>query len=561
MDKLGQILLQMGAIDEKQLNAAWLQSRKTGEIFGKILMKLGFVTEEQLLMALGKQLDIPYYPDLKNIEIPDSVIRAIPVKFVWHYKFMPLSIENNLLKLAISDPLEIWSTEDIKLLLGYNTEIVLAPSKEILDTIRKYYGVGAETVQRILARKQPEKPSEERDETRVQEIGTASSGEDASVVKLVDQIFLSAIKSNATDIHLECFRDKIKIRCRVDGILYDVALPDEIKVLYPAIVSRIKIIAGLDVVEKRLPQDGRVKIKFHGAEIDLRVSVIPVAYGENIVLRVLPSEMIYRIESLGFMEKDLEKLKTLIHMPIGIIFLAGPTGSGKTTTLYACLSEIKSSDAKIITIEDPVEYEMSDIMQIQIAPRIGLTFATCLRSILRHDPDIMMVGEVRDIETAELAIRSALTGHLIFSTIHTNDSTSSVARLIDMGVEPFLLVSAVRAFIAQRLVRVICDKCRIEYENKDILSKQRIPVKKCYRGRGCEECRFTGYKGRTAIHELFVMDKELQEMVLRRASNQEIRRMARDKGMMTLREVGWKKAEAGITTIEEVLRVTETEDL
>lgn len=560
MDKLGQILMKMGTINEKQLNEAWLQSKKTGEIFGKTLLKLGHVTEEELLQALGKQLGIAYYPTLKDVKIPDRVIKAVPVKFVWHYKFMPLDIQDNVLKLAISDPLEIWSTEDVKLLLGYNTEIVLAPSAQILETIRKYYGVGAEIVQKILEKREPEKGKREvPQETKIEDIGQ-SAGE-ASVVKLVDQILMSAVKSNATDIHFETYRDRVKIRCRVDGILYDVALPAEIKELYPAITSRLKIISGLDVVEKRVPQDGRVKIKFHGSEMDLRVSIIPVSYGENIVIRILPSEMIYEIKNLGFLDKEMEQVKKLIHMPIGVIFLAGPTGSGKTTTLYACLSEIKSSDTKIITIEDPVEYEMSDIMQIQILPKVGLTFASSLRSILRHDPDVIMVGEVRDMETAELAIRSALTGHLIFSTIHTNDATSGVARLIDMGVEPFLLVSAVKAFIAQRLVRVICDECKEEYNAGDILKKQNIPVKKCYRGKGCEACRYTGYRGRTAIHELFIMEKEIQEMVLRRASNQEIKDKARSFGMRTLREAGWIKVEAGITTIEEVLRVTEAENI
>ncbi|MFH1798452.1 MAG: ATPase, T2SS/T4P/T4SS family [Candidatus Omnitrophota bacterium] len=560
MDKLGQILMKMGVINEKQLNEAWLQSKKTGEIFGKTLLKLGHVTEDELLQALGKQLNIAYYPSLRNIKVPERVIKAIPVKFVWHYKFMPLEIQDNVLKLAISDPLEIWSTEDVKLLLGYSTEIVLATSDQILEAIRKYYGVGAETVQRILENKEPEKGKKEiiREE-KVEDIGS-STGE-ASVVKLVDQILMSAVKSNATDIHFEAYRNKVKIRCRIDGILYDVALPAEIKVLYPAITSRLKIIAGLDVVEKRIPQDGRVKIKFHGSEMDLRVSIIPVSNGENIVIRILPNEMIHQIKNLGFLEKELEQVKKLIHMPIGVIFLAGPTGSGKTTTLYACLSEIKSSDTKIITVEDPVEYEMSDIMQIQILPKVGLTFASSLRSILRHDPDIIMVGEVRDMETAELAIRSALTGHLIFSTIHTNDATSGVARLIDMGVEPFLLVSAVKAFIAQRLVRVICDQCKEEYDARDILKKQNIPVKRCYRGKGCEACRYTGYRGRIAIHELFIINKEIQEMVLRRASNQEIKDKARSFGMRTLRETGWIKVEEGITTIEEVLRVTESENV
>ena len=558
MDKLGQILIKMDAISEEQLNKALAESKNTGEILGKILLRFGFVTEDQLLNALSKQLDIPYIPSLKNVNIPEDVIKTIPVKFVWHYKFMPLSLNNRVLKMAISNPLEVWPTEDIKLLLGYDTEVVLAPTNEIINSIRQYYGVGAETVQKILEKKEPAARKEEIVSKKVKDLEKTT--EDASVIRLVDQIILAAVKSRATDIHFEAYRDKAKIRCRVDGILYDMALPQDINLLYPAMVSRIKIISGLDVVEKRLPQDGRASIKVHDKDIDLRISAIPSAHGENVVIRILPSKMVFTLEELGFLKEDLEKLKKAIHIPNGIIFLVGPTGSGKTTTLYACLLEIKSSDSKIVTIEDPIEYDLEDITQIQVAPKIGLTFANCLRSILRHDPDIMMVGEVRDFETAELAIRSSLTGHLIFSTLHTNDATGGVTRLLDMKIEPFLIVSSIKAFIAQRLVRVICDKCKYEESAGDFFTKQDIPIEKFYRGKGCEECRFTGYKGRTAIYELFTLDKEIQEMVLRRASNQEIKLKARKLGMRTLRESGWEKVKAGITTPEEVLRVSETEE-
>jgi len=558
MKKLGQILVKMGALDENQVSMALVKCRETGEIFGKVVRDLGYVTEEQLLLALSKQFDVPYYPSLRDVDIPESVVKSIPVKFVWHYKFMPLEIKGNVLTLAISDPLEIWSTEDIKLLLGYGTNVVLAPSSEILEAIHKYYGVGAETVQRILEGKEPAKEKAGLTDSKVQDIEKTAGG--PSVIKLVDQIFMSAIKSKATDIHLETYNEKVKIRCRVDGILYDLALPLEIKQLYPAMVSRIKIISGLDVVEKRVPQDGRVKIKFHGSEIDLRISVIPVTRGENIVIRILPSEMVYDINELGLLKDDLEKVKKIIHMPIGVIFLAGPTGSGKTTTLYTCLNEIKSLDTKIITIEDPMEYEMDDIMQIQILPKVGLTFASALRSILRHDPDIIMIGEVRDKETAELAVRSALTGHLIFSTLHTNDATSGVARLVDMGIEPFLLVSAVKSFIAQRLVRIVCNKCKEEHNMEGVSAAQNIPVTKHYKGKGCDVCRYTGYSGRTAIHEVFVLDNEIQEMVLKGVSSNELRQKARKKGMRTLRENGWVKVEQGITSIEEVLRVTDIDD-
>ena len=558
MDKIGQILLKMGALDDNRLNKGIEESKKTGEILGKTLLRLGFITEQQLLMALSKQLDIPFYSSLKDVKVPDEVIKATPVIFVWHYKFMPLAIKNRVLRMAISNPLEIWPKEDIKLLLGYDTEVVLAPQKEIVECIRKYYGVGAETVQRILEKKEPTRKKAEKPTARVADI--EKSAEEASVIKLVDQIIATAVKTRATDIHLETYRNnKIKIRCRVDGILYDMALPKDISYLYPAIVSRVKIISGLDVVEKRLPQDGRAKVKMRNADIDLRISVIPTSYGESVVIRILPTSLVFKLEELGFSGTDLEKLRNIIHLPNGIIFLAGPTGSGKTTTLYACLSEIKSPDLKIITIEDPIEYELDDITQIQVVPKIGLSFANCLRSILRHDPDIMMVGEVRDFETAELAIRSSLTGHLIFSTLHTNDATSGVTRLVDMEVEPFLLVSSVKAFIAQRLVRIICDKCKTEHKTDNFFIKQGIPINKYFRGKGCDDCRFTGYKGRTAIYELFVIDEEVQSLILNKSSNQEIRRVAKKAGMRTLRDTGWEKVKQGITTPEEILRVTDAE--
>jgi len=558
--KLGEILISMGAVTEEHLNTAVEEGKKTGELIGKALLRMGYITEEQLLIAVSKQLDIPHYDSLRNIKVSEKVIKAIPIKFVWHYKFMPLSLNKKLLKIAISDPLNTWLAKDIKLLLGYDTEITLAPQNEITEAITRYYGVGAETVQKILEKKEPFDRKEEA--IRVSKVEDLEKGaEEASVIKLVDQIIMAAVNAKATDIHFEIYRNKVKIRCRADGILYDLALPADINVLYPAIVSRIKIISGLDVVEKRLPQDGRTKIKFHDVTLDLRISVIPTPYGENIVIRLLPGKLIYDMGKLGFSPKDLERLKVLIHLPHGVIFLVGPTGSGKTTTLYACLSEIKSPDTKIVNIEDPIEYELEDVMQIQVSSKIGLNFANCLRSVLRHDPDIMMVGEVRDVETAELAIRSALTGHLVFSTLHTNDAPSGVARLIDMGIEPFLLVSSVKAFVAQRLIRVICDKCKTEHKASDSSIKQKMPFDKYYRGKGCEECRYTGYRGRTAIYELFIINEEIRDMIMNRASSQDLMRKAKKQGMRTLRETGWEKVKEGITTPEEVFRVTEMQDI
>jgi type II secretory ATPase GspE/PulE/Tfp pilus assembly ATPase PilB-like protein len=560
MQKLGAILVEMGYISEGSFLKALEISKQSGKMLGATLVDQGFISEEQLLFALSKQMEIPFQKTLKDIKVTEEVIRRIPVKFVWHYKFMPLAISGNgnILKIAISDPLEIWTSEYIKLHLGFTTEIVLATKQEILAAINKFYGVGADTVQKILESKDTFVKTKEVEKIeRVEDL--EQTAESASVVKLVDQILLSAVNTGATDIHMECFREEIRIRCRVDGVLYDMSLPDEIKQLYSAISSRVKIISNMDVVEKRLPQDGKTRVKVQNKVLDLRVSIIPSSTGENIVIRILPHDILHNLDQLGFLEEDIAVMNEVISMPLGIIFLAGPTGSGKSTTLYACLMAKKSSTTKIITIEDPVEYEIPDIMQINVTPKIGLTFAQSLRSVLRHDPDILMIGEVRDFETAEIAIRSALTGHLIFSTIHTNDATSGVERLIDMGVEHFLLVSAVKVIIGQRLVRVICEKCKTECSDLRVLGLHNIPVTRHFIGKGCDACRNTGYKGRTTIYEIFKMEKEVQEMVLARASGREIRKKARELGMKTMREIGWEKVRRGITTVQEVLMVTEGE--
>ncbi|MBF0253002.1 MAG: type II/IV secretion system protein [Candidatus Omnitrophica bacterium] len=559
MKKLGEILFNMGALTKDALKNALERSNQTGKFLGEILLKDKIISEEQLLKALGEQLHMEYVDDLSKLDISDEVVKAVPVKLVWHYKFMPVSLKGNDLKIVISDPFKITITEDLKLQLGYNTQVLLATEDQILDTIGVYYGVGAGTVQKILENKGAEKAKERESKSRDKINVIDHKGVDASVIKLVDQIIAQAIEIKATDLHFETYREKVIIRARVDGILADLSLPEDIKYLYPAMVSRIKIISGLDVVEKKIPQDGRLKLEFGGAEVDLRVSVIPASHGENIVIRLLPANRVFKLDELGFSGENLQKIKRIIQSPVGIIFLAGPTGSGKTTTLYAGISEIRTPKVKILTIEDPVEYEIEDVMQIQVAPKRGLTFAECLRSVLRHDPDVIMVGEVRDKETASLAIRSAMTGHLIFSTVHTNDATSGVDRLIDMGVEPFLLVSSLRAIIGQRLVRVICDKCKTK-RDISIIKAQGLNIKKHYAGDGCEACRFTGYNGRVAIYELFELTNDIKEMIIKGASSVELRNKARKNGMTTMREDGWLKVEAGITTVEEILRVTEKDE-
>jgi type II secretory ATPase GspE/PulE/Tfp pilus assembly ATPase PilB-like protein len=393
------------------------------------------------------------------------------------------------------------------------------------------------------------------------------SAEDASIINFVNQVLLEAYRDRATDVHIEPFEDELMVRYRIDGVLHETKVPQAIKNFQSAIISRIKIMANLNIAERRLPQDGRIRIKIGDDKVDLRVSIMPTPFGESVMIRILSSNILWGMESLGLLKPDLEILEKVIKKPHGIIFVTGPTGSGKTTTLYAALSKINDKDKKIITIEDPIEYQLKGIMQMQVQPKIGFTFANALRSMLRHDPDVMMVGEVRDYETAEITIRVALTGHLVFSTIHTNDAAGGVTRLVDMGVEPFLVASAVEGFIAQRLVRVICDNCKSEFKpDKEILrelgvSRMDLSKIKLYEGKGCESCRFTGYKGRTAIYEILVMSEPIRELVLKRSSSDQIKKKALSLGMRTLRQDGWEKIKAGITTPGEVIRVTQEESL
>ncbi len=557
MAKIGELLIQKGLITSQQLALALNESKKTGEIIGEVLVRLNFVTQRQLLEVLAEQLGLPYYSSLKDISISSDVIKAVPAKFVWHYKFIPLKIKGKTLTIAVSDPLAVWPMEDLKLHLGYDVERVLTTEDEIMAAIRRYYGIGAETVEEILTQSSV---VAEKGKIKYEEIeDLEKSAQDASVIKLVNQILSEAISSRATDIHIEPYRDHVRVRYRIDGILYDMRVPEQIKYLQSAVVSRVKILSNLNVVEKRLPQDGRAIIKIGDKQVDLRISIIPSIYGENVVIRILPVHLLFNLEDLGFNPVDFKKMEELMLKPHGIVFLTGPTGSGKTTTLYACLSKLNKDAVKIITIEDPVEYELSGIMQIQVKPEIGLTFANALRSILRHDPDIMMVGEVRDLETAELAIRTALTGHLIFSTLHTNDAPSGATRLLDIGIEPYLVASSVNAFISQRLVRVVCPACKEEMQDKELLPDV-FKNMKIYYGKGCENCKFIGYKERTAIYEILIVNEDIRELILHKASAYQIKKKAQGLGFRTLREAGIEKVKLGITTPEEVLRVTEMEE-
>ncbi|MEW6101852.1 MAG: ATPase, T2SS/T4P/T4SS family [Candidatus Omnitrophota bacterium] len=561
---IGQMLVDEGAISAEQLEAGLKEQKESGDFICTILIRLGFASEEKIFSVLSGQLGIPY-TKVKDKAIEQDIIQKVPAKFASHYKIIPLGFKDNTLIIAMTDPLDIRTLDDIRLLLGFEVKGVLASETEILEAIRKYYGVGAETLEKIIAQKSPQEELQlKADQAQDLEV----MAEDASIIKFVNQILAEAIKDRATDIHFEPFQDELRTRFRIDGVLYDINIPESIKYFQPAIVSRIKIMSGLNIAERRLPQDGRIKIRVADQELDLRISTIPTAFGEAVHLRILSAQFFLELEKLGLLSEDLKIIEKVIKRPHGIIYVTGPTGSGKSTTLYASLSRINSSAVKIITIEDPVEYQLKGVNQIQINTKIGLTFATGLRHMLRHDPDVMMVGEVRDYETAEIAIRAALTGHLVFSTLHTNDAAGAVTRLLDMGLEPFLLSSSLECLVAQRLVRLICPKCKVPVDSQAELLAQikkdfgtDLPDAVIYRGKGCEFCRFTGYFGRTGIYEILVVSSAIRDLILKHASSQQIKKKAVAEGMRTLRQDGLQKVLKGQTTYTEVVRVTQQEEL
>ncbi|MDD5173762.1 MAG: ATPase, T2SS/T4P/T4SS family [Candidatus Omnitrophica bacterium] len=560
---IGQLLISKGLINMESLERALLDQEQHKNLLGETLIKLGLITTDNFYSALAEQLGVEYVK-LQDMRIDTAIIEEIPAKFACHYELMPIKVENGVITVAMVNPMDIHTIDDIKLLLKKDIKTCLASRDDILEAIKKYYGVGAETIERIAPEASQERiVSVQHQETQ----DLVESAEDASIINFVNQVLLEAYRDRATDVHIEPFEDELMVRYRIDGVLHETKVPQAIKNFQSAIISRIKIMANLNIAERRLPQDGRIRIKIGDEKVDLRVSIMPTPFGESVMIRILSSNILFGMEGLGLLKSDLEILEKMIKKPHGIIFVTGPTGSGKTTTLYASLNKINDKDKKIITIEDPIEYQLKGIMQMQVQPKIGFTFANALRSMLRHDPDVMMVGEVRDYETAEITIRVALTGHLVFSTIHTNDAAGGVTRLIDMGVEPFLVASAVECFIAQRLVRVICDKCKKEFKpDKEILrelgvSRLNLSKIKLYKGKGCESCRFTGYKGRTAIYEMLVMSEPIRELVLKRSSSDQIKKKALSLGMRTLRQDGWEKIKMGITTPDEVIRVTQEESL
>ncbi len=557
---LGELLVDQKVITDEQLRLALVEQRKGDDFIGEAVVNLGFAEEHKVFSLLSEKINIPYVK-LKESTIDESVIKSVPAKFAYHYKIMPIARKDNILTVTMSDPLEVATRDDLELLLGVVIDPVLARKQDILEAITRYYGVGAETLEGMKGKVTP----------GVKDASLSSTEEikdlalDASVVRLVNQILIEAFQKRATDIHVEPYEDEVRIRYRIDGILCPIQVPEELKHFHHAIISRIKIMSSLNIAEKRLPQDGRIKVKISGEELNLRVSILPTPFGESVNIRLLNTNIRFGLKSLGLLEKDFNILEEMIKKPHGIILVTGPTGSGKTTTLYACLDTINDAEKKIVTIEDPIEYQLKGVTQVQIHPQIDLSFARGLRSMLRHDPDIMMVGEIRDYETAEIAVRVALTGHLVFSTLHTNDASGAVTRLLDMGVEPFLVSSSVICIVAQRLVRLICPHCKTKIPlDKSAIEELSIKwdVKsetEIFEGKGCSHCRFTGYLGRTAIYEVLVLDEEIRELILQRVSTEEIKQVALKSGIRTLRQDGWEKVIKGLTTVSEILRVTQEE--
>jgi general secretion pathway protein E len=535
-------LVDEGWLTAGQLEAAVQSSKTRAESLIRTLVGQGLVPEEKLLRLVARQQGLGFV-SFRDTPPEPAALACLTARFVAHYQIMPVKLTGTLLQIAVSNPFDQAAVEDIESGQGLKVERVLACAADILEAARVHYGVGAETVERILA----DLPGQGSGSQVEASHDLENKAEDASVIKLVNQLLHQAITDRATDVHFEVYRDEVILRRRIDGILYDMVVSRNMASLYPAIISRIKLMAGLNIVERRMPQDGRSRVNIGHYQYDLRVSVVPSVHGENVVIRILPTTMLFSLEQLGLSSRHSQILTELIQLPHGIVFVTGPTGSGKSTTLYACLSRLNTRDHKIITIEDPVEYEIKGIMQTQVNPRIDLTFARALRSLLRHDPDIMMVGEVRDRETAEITIQTALTGHLVFSTLHTNDAASAAIRLLDMGVDPYLIASTVRSFMAQRLVRVVCEHCREWYD---------FNGRRCSRGRGCPQCNGTGYRGRVAISEILQVLPGIQDLILRRASARDIRQKAVELGMKTLAADGWDKIIEGTTTVDEVTRVT-----
>jgi general secretion pathway protein E len=556
---LGEILVESGLSAERLKKALDLQKKRGGRI-GTLLLRLSFVTEADVLKALGLQLGLSFLPDLGEID-RDLAIK-LPITYAKKAVVLPLRREDGTVIAATSEPLALSTVDDLGILYDAAVSICLAPSDTILDAINRLHSEGLNKAEDTAQEMEEDDLSFLAAELE-EPTDLLEATDDAPIIRLVNSLLSQAIRERASDIHIEPFEKEVVARFRIDGILYNILTIQ--KRFQASIASRVKIMSGLNIAEKRLPQDGGMRIKIGGKDVDIRVSIVPTAFGERIVLRLLYRESaLLPLEQIGFSGDKLDRFNELIARPHGIILVTGPTGSGKTTTLYAALSKINSPDKNIITIEDPIEYQLKGIGQIQVNPKIQLTFAAGLRSVLRQDPDVILVGEIRDSETAEIAIQAALTGHLVFSTLHTNDSAGAVTRLLDMKIEPFLISSSVMAILAQRLVRVLCARCREPYpitsaEITELEIKAGEEGATVYRAKGCEACFHTGYLGRKAIYELLLVDDEIRQLIMKNTDASTIKAAAMDRGMRTLRQDGAGKVLQGITSVEEVVRVTQKE--
>jgi type IV pilus assembly protein PilB len=563
--RIGQILVDLGYISDEQLELLIEeQEQRPGQLLGQVAMDMGLINDDQLAQALGEQMSLRTVA-LGDLTIAPETLGKVTEPMAQMYRIVPIEFDDNTLTIAMCDPQNLSVQDELRTFLGYNIRVVVATEPALLAALDRYYGENTESVESIVS-------DMANDKDLAAAVAAAQGGgvdlasveamaDSAPVRKLLNMVLLLAIKDHASDLHFEPFEDEFRIRIKADGVLYEMVPPP--RHLAFAITTRIKVMANLDIAERRLPQDGRIELTVGGHPVDLRVSVLPTMFGESVVMRVLDRSVVsLDLKNVGMNDELMAKFRNVISKPNGIVLVTGPTGSGKTTTLYSALNELNVIEDKLITTEDPVEYDMEGIVQVPIDASIGNTFAQCLRSILRQDPDKILVGEIRDYETAEIAVQASLTGHMVFSTLHTNDATSTITRLKDMGVPTFLITATVEAILAQRLVRRVCAKCREEYvPSKEILddlelSAEQLRGKKFYRGSGCENCNNTGYKGRVGLFELMIMNNELREMIMVNASTDELRNAAQKGGMLTLRDAGMKVAFEGITTPEEVVRET-----
>jgi type IV pilus assembly protein PilB len=564
--RLGQVLVDLGFVDEEQLWEVLEDAKTTGQLIGSAAVSRGLITDEQLLQALGEQHGLKVV-NLQEVKPSAEAMALVPETMATVYKVLPLSVKDKVLTIAIGDPTNLPALDDLRNLLNV-TEVIatLAPAVVITEAISKYYAGKEESIIDLINEIEKD-PSlgQRRQETSIDLENLIEIAEAAPVRKLINMVFLLAIKDKASDIHFEPFEDEYKMRYRCDGVLYEMVPPP--RHLATAIASRIKVMSNLDIAERRLPQDGRIELNVGGNPVDMRVSILPTMFGESVVIRVLDRTVVsLDLNKIGMDPDLLATFRGMIAKPNGIILVTGPTGAGKTTTLYSALNELNVITDKIITTEDPVEYDIDGIVQVPINHEIGLTFASALRSILRQDPDKILVGEIRDLETAQIAVQSALTGHIVFSTLHTNDAPSTITRLRDMGLEPFLITATLEGVLAQRLVRKICEDCRTEFEpSQEMLMELNVTAadvrgKKFYYGKGCDRCNNTGHRGRTGLYELVTMNDDIRDMISEGASTDQLRIACRQQGMVTLRESGLRAIYKGITTIDEVVRETVLDD-